>query len=338
MRSNSNSPLNIGIIGTNFGLKTIAPAILNNSSFRLVCVADSSPLVPEGTTTELGIPKIEVGKLIADPSLELIWIATPPSTHAVLIQQVLDAGKIVICEKPCGISLEEVSILKSLSIKNTIPIFVNFEFRYDPIYSNVFRAAKEIRNGELFQFNVSWKTARNAKKPNRDDFKSSLLDFAIHVLDCFLNFANEIQSDLLSVKAEVGSCPGCETISLNCTSIKMYFDAFSANIMICRNYSDRASHVIELISDSIIACSGIEEPFSSTNVFYGESYESTTKTIARKSLGFPSIFSDMRIHSMGLMLQNIFEHLESGENGRKPPGISDAHNVHSIIDKILRME
>ena len=93
MRSNSNSPLNIGIIGTNFGLKTIAPAILNNSSFRLVSVADSSPLVPEGTTTELGIPKIEVSKLIADPSLEMIWIATPPSTHSVLIQQVIQSSQ-----------------------------------------------------------------------------------------------------------------------------------------------------------------------------------------------------------------------------------------------------
>lgn len=49
----------------------------------------------------------DVGRAIADPRVDLVFIATPHHTHASLCVQAARAGKHIFCEKPMGLDEEE---------------------------------------------------------------------------------------------------------------------------------------------------------------------------------------------------------------------------------------
>lgn len=56
----------------------------------------------------LGIEKSydDYAQMLADPELDAVFLVTPTSLHASQIEQALDAGKHVFCEKPLSLELE----------------------------------------------------------------------------------------------------------------------------------------------------------------------------------------------------------------------------------------
>jgi predicted dehydrogenase len=104
--------LRIGIIGTG----SIATAHINGylafpDQCEIIALADVMPGKAAATAENLGL-KDAVGyddplRMIAEAHLDLVSIATPPSTHAALSIAALDAGIHVLVEKPMAPSLEE---------------------------------------------------------------------------------------------------------------------------------------------------------------------------------------------------------------------------------------
>jgi hypothetical protein len=78
--------------------------------FSLAAICDIDPLRTQATADELRVPKVytSLDDLCADPAIDVIDLATPPHLHLAQIQQVLAAGKHVICEKPLVASLKDV--------------------------------------------------------------------------------------------------------------------------------------------------------------------------------------------------------------------------------------
>jgi 1,5-anhydro-D-fructose reductase (1,5-anhydro-D-mannitol-forming) len=59
-------------------------------------------------------------KLISDPEIDAIYVATPPSSHAYYTIEALKAGKPVYVEKPMALSYEECQTIISASEKYKI--------------------------------------------------------------------------------------------------------------------------------------------------------------------------------------------------------------------------
>jgi predicted dehydrogenase len=57
----------------------------------------------------------EVGKLLALPDLDVVYIATPHSSHCVNTLQCLRAGKAVLCEKPWAMNPQEAAAMRDLA-------------------------------------------------------------------------------------------------------------------------------------------------------------------------------------------------------------------------------
>lgn len=104
--------LKVGIIGTG-GIS--AAHILGYLEFpddcAIVALADPTPEKAARKAGELGLSDVTVYtdayELIAAGDVDLVSIATPPSSHATLTVAALDAGIHVIVEKPMAPSLEE---------------------------------------------------------------------------------------------------------------------------------------------------------------------------------------------------------------------------------------
>ena len=84
-------------------------------------------------------------QMLADPALEAVIIATADAFHVPATIQALQAGKHVLCEKPLGVSVEEVEQLKQAVAASGRVLQVGHMKRYDA----GLQAAKAFIDGEM---------------------------------------------------------------------------------------------------------------------------------------------------------------------------------------------
>jgi myo-inositol 2-dehydrogenase / D-chiro-inositol 1-dehydrogenase len=101
--------LNIGLVGLGRLGRRYAENLARSVS-RAKLAAVCSPVAEEITwaSEALGIEKnyVDYAAMLADPSLDAVFLITPTSLHAEQIEQALDAGKHVFCEKPLSLDME----------------------------------------------------------------------------------------------------------------------------------------------------------------------------------------------------------------------------------------
>lgn len=101
--------LRIGLIGLgDIAVRAHLPALGRNPRTTLLAAADLDAerlaAAPPGVRTTTAPESV-----LADPDVDAVVIATPPSATAGLVRAALDAGKWVLAEKPLGLSLAEVA-------------------------------------------------------------------------------------------------------------------------------------------------------------------------------------------------------------------------------------
>jgi predicted dehydrogenase len=114
-----------GVLGaSNFALKTMAPAIHAAKRARLGALAtrDASRAAPFAAFA----PDIRVhdsyDALLADPSIDAVYIPLPNGLHVEWTERAARAGKAVLCEKPIGLSVADVDRL--IALRDETGVFV----------------------------------------------------------------------------------------------------------------------------------------------------------------------------------------------------------------------
>ena len=75
----------------------------------------------------------DAAALIADADVNAIYIASPHALHAAHVKLAAEAGKIVLCEKPVGISTAEAQACVDVCRAHDVPLSVPYYRRYWPI-------------------------------------------------------------------------------------------------------------------------------------------------------------------------------------------------------------
>jgi predicted dehydrogenase len=88
--------------------------------------------------------------LAADPDVELVVVATPPNTHARLAQQMMEAGKHVVCEKPLALTRRESAALVIMAKEQEVHVGCYQNRRWDVDYLAIKQAVAEGLIGDLF--------------------------------------------------------------------------------------------------------------------------------------------------------------------------------------------
>ena len=111
-------------------------------------MADPAPGVAERLAASLGCPQatLEPAELLADPSIQAVVVAAPPSVHADLIEAAAGVGKAVFCEKPMGLTLDDADRAIKAARAAGVPLQVGFNRRF----ATDFRAAYDlVASGQL---------------------------------------------------------------------------------------------------------------------------------------------------------------------------------------------
>lgn len=86
-----------------------------------------------------GVPKWydDANKLINDPDVNAIYVATPPSSHAAYAIESMKAGKPVYVEKPMAINANECHEMIEASKETDVPLFVAYYRRALPYFVKI---------------------------------------------------------------------------------------------------------------------------------------------------------------------------------------------------------
>jgi predicted dehydrogenase len=79
-----------------------------------------------------GVPRAMSGyaALVEDPGIDAVYVAAPNALHAEWVRRALEAGKHVLCEKPLGVTPEEVDALFDLADRQGLLLAEGFMYRH----------------------------------------------------------------------------------------------------------------------------------------------------------------------------------------------------------------
>ena len=107
--------INWGLAGCGWVAGDFAEGLRHVPDARLgaVCARETAPAF----AARFGVPRHyrTVGELAADPEIDVVYVSTPNSLHAEHCEQVLEAGKPVVCEKPFALNAQEARRIAELA-------------------------------------------------------------------------------------------------------------------------------------------------------------------------------------------------------------------------------
>ncbi len=75
--------------------------------------------------------------LLADPEMDAVYVASPPSTHKELVLKAAEAGKPVLCEKPMALNTAEAREMIAACDAAGVPLWVAYYRRYLPRFRRI---------------------------------------------------------------------------------------------------------------------------------------------------------------------------------------------------------
>jgi xylose dehydrogenase (NAD/NADP) len=144
--------LRIGVLGAaNIARKVVIPAILRADGVELAAIGSRSDRGAE-FLAETGLTDVRVcsyEELLADPSVDAVYIPLPNHLHAEWSKKAADAGKHVLCEKPAARTRSEAAEMIEHCVGRGVVWMEAFMYRFHPQWELIFEHLRGGAIGEL---------------------------------------------------------------------------------------------------------------------------------------------------------------------------------------------
>lgn len=140
--------INVALVGVGYWGPNLARnfSLLEKANLYAICDLDQSRLDLISKTHPTAKTTKRFSRLLKDPNIEAISIATPALSHFSLAKQSLLAGKHVLAEKPLAMTTKECKILTNLAKKKALILMVDHIFLYNDA---AIKLKEYIKNGKL---------------------------------------------------------------------------------------------------------------------------------------------------------------------------------------------
>ncbi|KTD49944.1 myo-inositol-2-dehydrogenase [Legionella quinlivanii] len=186
-----NKKCRMGIIGAGrigklhaANLKTQLP------QFELNAIADPQLDTHWAKTLDIPLLSTSVEDILDNQDIDAVLIASPSHLHSQQILRACESGKAIFCEKPLGLSEQEILQTIEAVNKNNTLLQVGFNRRFDPSFSNL---QNRIKTGEIGQTQLICITSRDPACPSKEYCATSggiFMDMSIHDFDMARFLAN----------------------------------------------------------------------------------------------------------------------------------------------------
>lgn len=144
-------PVDIAVVGAGYWGKNLVRNALQSPATRLTAVCDADPSRARALVNSLsGVEVVdELRRLLDDPSIEAIAVATPPSTHLEVAMAAIEAGKHVLVEKPLASSYAEGRALVNAAEEQGVVLMCDHTYCYTPAVQRIRELVQSGVLGEL---------------------------------------------------------------------------------------------------------------------------------------------------------------------------------------------
>jgi predicted dehydrogenase len=185
-----------GIAGFGWVARDYARPAIVAAGDRIVGIADPSSDA-RATAIDLGLTAHNtIDALLADPSLDALYVATPNDGHREIVERAARAGKAVLCEKPMAASLADAQAMADIVRETGVLYGTAFDQRHHPAHATLRHAIAEGAAGTITAIRIVyacwldrlWSPEGQGTHPNwRTDRAraggGALMDLAPHGLD-----------------------------------------------------------------------------------------------------------------------------------------------------------
>ncbi len=210
------NPIKLGIVGVGrAGYNMHLPELKGKEDmFQIVAVCDIDPKRRERMQQEFGCKVYDnIEDFVFDPDVEVVDIATRSCDHFKHAKTALDAGKIVMLEKPIATNYKEAKKLMELAEKDgERRLYVRHNRRFEPKFMQVNRIIESGILGEVFMI----KLARDNFERRKDWQTLSqygggqLLNWGPHIVDHSLRFCGGDYKHMTAHTRQIAAAGDCE--------------------------------------------------------------------------------------------------------------------------------
>ncbi len=141
--------LNLGVLGLSRHFqKRIFPALKNAQNIKIKALASQNPDKAADFVQKNKIEKLydSYERLLECPDIDLVYIPLPNHLHVEWIKKAALKGKHVLCEKPLGLTSQEVEECIAIARETNTKIMEAFMYKFHPQWIT---AKKIIHQGEI---------------------------------------------------------------------------------------------------------------------------------------------------------------------------------------------
>ena len=176
---------NVAIFGAGRIGRIHASNLCALAGVRLKYVCDPVEAAASELAQKHGAEVADVDAVFADPTVEVVAIASSTSTHSDLINRAAAAGKHIFCEKPVDLSVPRARACAEAVKAAGVACMIGFQRRFDPTFNE---ARTRIDRGEIGNPEMLVVTSRDPGAPPAEYIRGSggiFRDMLIHDFDVF---------------------------------------------------------------------------------------------------------------------------------------------------------
>jgi predicted dehydrogenase len=137
-----------GVIATGGIAQTVTADMLKVEGVHVLAVSSRDQSRAQAFAERFGIERAygDYHDLLADPDVEVVYVATPHGQHHEVTLAALDAGKHVLCEKAFALTVAQAEEMVAKAEEKNLFLMEAMWTRFNPLVRKVHEA---IRNGEI---------------------------------------------------------------------------------------------------------------------------------------------------------------------------------------------
>ena len=181
------APLRVAVVGYGYWGPNLARNALERPELQLAALCERDPA--RGTAFSARVPGVpvhtELDRVLEDPDVDAVIVATPPRTHHPIVKAALEAGKHVLVEKPLATTAADARDLIDVAARRGLVLMPGHTFVYSP---PVVKIRELIQRGALGDVYFVTSSRLNLGKYQRDGV---ICDLAPHDLSILLYWLDE---------------------------------------------------------------------------------------------------------------------------------------------------
>ena len=202
-------PLRVALLGCGFASEFHLKAWRMVPGAEVVALCDPDPGKREARAREFGIGRTfaSVSDLLREIEVDAYDVVTPHETHRSVAEQLVAAGKPLLCQKPLAETLEDARAIVDLYARRQVRLMVNENWRWRVWFQEIKRQLQAGAVGEPFYARLSVRSPAVVPTPDYPDTfliprqphlkemrQLLILDFLVHHIDTMRFLFGEVDS------------------------------------------------------------------------------------------------------------------------------------------------